>query len=123
MRMKKVTETMKQEISRILAYDMNDPRIGFVTVTRVEVAADIRSARVYISVLGDEKARKGTLIETPGVEFVWRSSLCALAFRLSDLRRDCCDDRLSYFILDREDIVQFTVVALGPNMVARFRVD
>lgn len=61
MRMKKVTETMKQEIGRILAYDMNDPRIGFVTVTRVEVAADIRSARVYISVLGDEKSRKGTL--------------------------------------------------------------
>ena len=60
-RLERVEKAMKQEIGSILAHDMNDPRIGFVTVTRVEMAADIRSARVHVAVLGDEKARKSTM--------------------------------------------------------------
>ena len=60
-RLERVEKAMKQEIGRILAYEMNDPRIGFTTVTRVEMAADIRSAKVHVAVLGDEKERKGTL--------------------------------------------------------------
>lgn len=60
-RLEKVEKALKQEVGRILAYDMNDPRIGFTTVTRVEVAADIRSAKVHVGVIGNEKTRKGTL--------------------------------------------------------------
>ena len=41
--------------------DLEDPRIGFVTVTHVETSPDLRSARVYVSVLGDEEEREATL--------------------------------------------------------------
>ncbi len=60
-RLERVEKALKQEIGLILSYDMNDPRIGFVTVTRVEVASDIRSAKIHVSVLGDEKVRKSTM--------------------------------------------------------------
>jgi ribosome-binding factor A len=52
---------MKQEIGHLLSHEMNDPRIGFATVTRVEVASDIRSAKVHVGVIGDEKTRKSTI--------------------------------------------------------------
>lgn len=60
-RLERIEKALKQEIGHILSFDMNDPRIGFVTVTRVEAASDIRSAKVYITVLGDEKSRKSTM--------------------------------------------------------------
>ena len=60
-RLERVEKAMMQEVGRVLAHDMNDPRVGFTTVTRVAVAPDLKSARVYISVLGNEKARKGTM--------------------------------------------------------------
>ena len=40
---------------------MNDPRIGFVTVTGVEMSGDMRRARVYLSILGDDAARQDSL--------------------------------------------------------------
>jgi hypothetical protein len=67
--------------------------------------------------------RKSALVETPGVEAVRGFSLRALALHVIDLRRDRRDDRFRDFILDREDIFQLTIVALGPEVVARFRVD
>ena len=42
----------------LLAREVHDPGIGFVTITRVQVTPDIQQARVYYTVLGDEKARK-----------------------------------------------------------------
>jgi ribosome-binding factor A len=47
---------MKQEIADILMRKIKDPRIGFVTVTDVEVADDLRTAKVFVSVYGSEKA-------------------------------------------------------------------
>jgi ribosome-binding factor A len=47
---------MKQEIADILMRKIKDPRIGFVTVTDVEVADDLRNAKVFVSVYGAEKA-------------------------------------------------------------------
>ncbi|MFC1672245.1 30S ribosome-binding factor RbfA [Planctomycetota bacterium] len=61
-RLERVSKAMKQEIGQLISQEMNDPRIGFTTVTRVEVAADIRSAKVYVGVIGDERTRKGTMI-------------------------------------------------------------
>jgi len=46
---------MKQEIADILMRKIKDPRIGFVTVTDVEVADDLRNAKVFVSVYGAEK--------------------------------------------------------------------
>ena len=47
---------MKQEIADILMRKIKDPRIGFVTVTDVEVADDLRNAKVFVSVYGADKA-------------------------------------------------------------------
>ncbi len=51
---------IQREISDILR-NMKDPRIGFVTVTGVEMSDDLRNAKVFVSVLGPEEARKDTL--------------------------------------------------------------
>jgi ribosome-binding factor A len=60
-RQRQVAELIHQEISQLIQYSTQDPRLGFVTVTGVDVSGDLRQARVYISVLGDEKEAKSTL--------------------------------------------------------------
>jgi ribosome-binding factor A len=51
-RMRRVDEAVRQVISDVMAGDLKDPRVGFVTVTDVRTSADLRHARVYVSVLG-----------------------------------------------------------------------
>lgn len=55
LRMEKVQELMKQEISKIILQEMKDPRIGFVTVTAVDVSSDLRNAKIYVSLMGSEQ--------------------------------------------------------------------
>ncbi|AQQ53715.1 30S ribosome-binding factor RbfA [Planococcus lenghuensis] len=62
MRSNRVAEQMKKELSDIISRKLKDPRIGFVTVTDVEVTGDLQQATVYISVLGDEKQQEETLL-------------------------------------------------------------
>lgn len=64
-RLDRVNQLIKEEISAVLQRELKDPRLGFVSVTAVQTARDLRTARVFVSVLGDE-AR-------------WASSLAALA--------------------------------------------
>jgi len=52
-RMRRVDEAIRQVIGDAVAADLKDPRVGFVTVTDVKTSADLRHARVYVSVLGD----------------------------------------------------------------------
>lgn len=54
----RVQRQLKKEISRILQEELKDPRIGFVTVTRIELTGDLRYAKVYFSILGDEENQK-----------------------------------------------------------------
>jgi ribosome-binding factor A len=56
-RMRRVDEALREVLSDAIAQDLKDPRIGFVTVTDVKTSADLRHARVYVSVLGDDPAR------------------------------------------------------------------
>jgi len=60
-RQRKVAELLHQELSQLLQYQTHDPRLGFVTVTGVEVTPDLRSARVYVTVLGDDVEEDNTL--------------------------------------------------------------
>jgi ribosome-binding factor A len=60
-RMRRINEVMRKVIGGAILRDLEDPRIGFVTVTSVETSPDLRSARVYVSVLGDEADREATL--------------------------------------------------------------
>jgi ribosome-binding factor A len=63
-RLERVNHLIREEISYLLQRELKDPGLGFVTVTEVEVAKDLRAARVYVSVLGSEAE--------------WRASLAAL---------------------------------------------
>ena len=60
-RLDRVNQLMKEEISLLLQRELKDPGLGFVSVTEVAVAKDLRSARVYVSVLGTEAEWKASL--------------------------------------------------------------
>ncbi len=56
----KVAEAIRQEVSKIIHDELNDPRLGFVTITRVEVTADLRYAKIFFSVLGSKEDQSRT---------------------------------------------------------------
>jgi len=60
-RMRRVDEAIRQVIGDAVQGELKDPRVGFVTVTDVRTSADLRHARVYVSVLGDEAQREATM--------------------------------------------------------------
>jgi len=60
-RMRRVNEALREVLSARIAEGLKDPRIGFVTVTAVETSPDLRHARVFVSVLGDEQERDDSL--------------------------------------------------------------
>jgi len=52
---------LKEELSRIFREEMNDPRLGFISITDVEVASDLRTAHVYVSVYGTPEEQKASV--------------------------------------------------------------
>lgn len=57
----RVAEAIKREISVLLTQGVKDPGIHFVTVTLVDMAEDLRNARIYVSVMGTDEDRQETL--------------------------------------------------------------
>ena len=55
-RMRRVDEAVREVLSGAITQDLKDPRVGFVTVTAVETSPDLRHARVFVSVLGDDRS-------------------------------------------------------------------
>ena len=53
-RLERVNQLMREEISRLVQRELKDPRLGWVTITEVDVTPDLRQAKVYVSVLGPE---------------------------------------------------------------------
>lgn len=60
-RMRRVDEAMREVLSDALTKDVKDPRVGFVTITDVKTSPDLRHARVYVSVLGEQDAVDASL--------------------------------------------------------------
>src|SRR5437764_6159066 len=60
-RMRRVDQALRAVLTDAISRDLKDPRVGFVTVTAVKTSPDLRHARVYVSVLGDEPTRAATL--------------------------------------------------------------
>jgi ribosome-binding factor A len=60
-RTRQVGEMLREELDDIIRREVKDPRIGFMSITNVDVPPDLRSARVYVSVLGTEQERIDTL--------------------------------------------------------------
>lgn len=57
----RVGEQIKKELSVLIQTEMKDPRIGFITVTGVDVTNDLSQAKIYLSVLGDEEQKTNSL--------------------------------------------------------------
>ena len=61
LRIEKLQELIKQEMGKMLLKELKDPRIGFVTVTDVEMTGDLREAKIYVSIMGDAEQVKSSL--------------------------------------------------------------
>ena len=73
-RLDRVNQLIKEEISMLLQRELKDPRLGFVTVTEVETSKDLRSAKIFVSVLGDDaqwKASMAALVSARGFVRNW----------------------------------------------------
>ncbi len=60
-RVRRVAEAIKEEASLIVTQKLSDPRLGFVTVTRVKISRDLREAAIYVSILGGTGERSKAL--------------------------------------------------------------
>jgi ribosome-binding factor A len=106
-RMRRVDEAVREVLSHAIAADIKDPRVGFVTVTAVQTSPDLRTARVFVSVLGDDPVRERSLAglrsahgflqrrvaselrikHTPTLDFVYDDSLDR-SLRISELLKE-----------------------------------
>jgi ribosome-binding factor A len=110
-RMRRVDEAVRAVLSDAISKLLKDPRVGFVTVTAVKTSSDLRHARVYVSVLGDETTREAsleglrsahgflqsrlgselTLKRTPELTFEYDDTVDSAA-RINELLRESADD-------------------------------
>jgi ribosome-binding factor A len=60
-RMRRVDEAMREVLSDAITSELKDPRVGFVTVTAVDTSPDLRHARVFVSVLGEQPVRRRSM--------------------------------------------------------------
>ncbi len=60
-RVDRLADQIRGEVAEMIAGELKDPRIGFTTVTRVELSTDLHHARVLVSVLGDDQVKQKTL--------------------------------------------------------------
>jgi ribosome-binding factor A len=81
-RQERVQELVRAEISQIIQRDLQDPRLGLVSVTQVLISPDLRQARVFVSVYGDDQAPRDCMAALAAAAGHIRSEL----FRRLDLR-------------------------------------
>jgi len=60
-RAERLADQIREEVAEMIAGELNDPRIGFAAVTRVELSGDLRHARVLVSVMGNDEEQQRTL--------------------------------------------------------------
>jgi ribosome-binding factor A len=114
-RPERVADQIRGELATLLAREVHDPGIGFVTLTRVQISPDLQMARVYYTTLGDDKARAASaqaleraapflrrqigsrlrLRRTPDLKFVYDPSIAGqdrIEQLLNELRTPAADD-------------------------------
>jgi ribosome-binding factor A len=60
-RMGRIDTELQRELARLISTELKDPRLGFVTVTRVEITNDLQSAKVFVSIIGDRHVAKQSM--------------------------------------------------------------
>lgn len=74
----RVNQAIQKEVSNIIRNEVKDPRVGLLTsVTAAEVTTDLKSCKIYISVLGDEKEKDDTMLALRRAEGFIRRQLAA----------------------------------------------
>lgn len=114
-RPERVADQIRGELASLLAREVHDPGIGFITLTRVQISPDLQLARVYYTALGDDQARSATaqaleraapflrrqlgarlrLRRTPDLKFVYDPSIAGqdrIEQLLNELRTPASDD-------------------------------
>jgi ribosome-binding factor A len=109
-RMRRVDEAVRAVLSDAITQEIKDPRVGFVTVTAVKTSPDLRHARVYVSVLGDDETRAASLAGLGSAHgFLQRRIASELRLKHTPTLEFEYDDtvdrgiRLSALLDDRED--------------------
>jgi ribosome-binding factor A len=90
-RSERLAGEIRDEIARMVASELKDPRLGFVTVTRVELTGDLRYARVYVGALGEDAGGESLAVLRRAAGFVRREIGRRLRVRFSpeiDFRYD-----------------------------------
>ena len=91
----RMADLIRDEISRMLLRDLRDPRLGFVTLTGASVSPDMRNVRVFVSVLGDQAARDGSLKALRSASgLIQRTLFKNLSLRLAPVLHFSLDDSL-----------------------------
>ncbi|MEA3493422.1 MAG: 30S ribosome-binding factor RbfA [Candidatus Margulisiibacteriota bacterium] len=60
-RVERLSKLIRKEISEIIREDVSDPRIGFVSITNVDISPDFENAMIFVSILGDESQKKDSM--------------------------------------------------------------
>jgi ribosome-binding factor A len=60
-RMGRIDHELQRELARLISTELKDPRLGFTTVTRVEITNDLQKAKVFVSIIGDRHVAKQTM--------------------------------------------------------------
>lgn len=60
-RQSRIDHELQRELARLISRELSDPRLGFVTVTRVEITQDMHTAKVFVSVIGDRHVARQSL--------------------------------------------------------------
>ncbi len=80
----RVASQIMKEASRIIQTEIKDPRVGFVTITKVDVPPDLRTAVIYYTVYGDDKTKESSRIGLDRAKPFIRRSLCdVIKFRFA----------------------------------------
>ncbi len=74
-RSQRIQELLLEEISKLIQHGLKDPRIGFATITHVDVSDNLKHANVYVSVMGEEKEKEDTLAALKSARGFIRNSL------------------------------------------------
>jgi ribosome-binding factor A len=79
MRQEKIQEQLVHEVSEMIQRDLKDPRLGFITLTGAEISRDLRHAKVFVSVMGDDEGKKQTMKALQGASGLLRGEFARRA--------------------------------------------
>ena len=120
-RQERVAQAIKEEVSNIVHDELKDPRIGFVTITRVELAPDLRYAKIFFSVLGKgEEYKKTKEALDSAVGFIRRLVAQRLKLRFAT-EIAFCEDRSCEYSIRIQKILQDIKEPDEPKKSSRVR--